>query len=156
MVKAAAINSTSTPITRCDIGREVRVSALIDEIIVDSRSLAVATDMLEELICNMGAPGGDDENEFERTFFVAQTACKAAAALTEKAEATFEAALPYPAKIRTASTDTGLIDHVLQCFRLADACWGHDTPDVRASVLNVALDAWIAKQKANPEALERV
>jgi hypothetical protein len=58
-------------------------------------------------------------------------------------------AAPYLAKIRTAATDTELVDHVLRTFRLADADFGDDNPGVRVSVLKAALDAWITRRQTS-------
>ena len=115
--------------------------------------LATATDMLEELVCHLGANDGElDEAEFSRVFYIAIKVAQDAAALRELVEEAEGRALPFTAKIRTSATDTGLIDHVLKTFRVVDASYGDDNPGVRASVLKAALDAWIAERQTRAAA----
>jgi len=120
----------------------------IDRIAESAYYLAIGADMLQDLVCRLGTGDGElDEEGYGRTFYLALKLAHDAKALRELAEGAPVQDAPYLAKIRTAATDTGLIDHVLATFRLADASFGDDNPGVRASVLKAALDAWIAKRK---------
>ena len=110
--------------------------------------LAIATDMLQEMVCHLGANDGQlDEEEYNRAFYIALKVMQDAKSLRELVERAQGDAGPYVAKLRTAATDTALVDHVLATFRLADASPRDDAPGGRASVLKVALDSWFAARR---------